>query len=87
MSGWRETSVTTKLMVLFTVVFFVSIGLCGLTLHSGIGGEEAGVIEIVLMLASVAGMVITLIVALIANAITGGKGKPQTLFGDGDEKK
>ncbi|HEY2860409.1 MAG TPA: hypothetical protein VGJ21_18450 [Terracidiphilus sp.] len=89
MSAWREASGTTKVLIFFTVVFFVSLGLCGLSVRSAVdggGSGEAAIAGLLGMFGSLAGMVITLVVSFIANAIANRGGHPQKLFDDRDEK-
>ena len=70
MSAWQETSTAAKVVIFFAIVFLVSLGLCGLTMFTGWGDMQAGMIEVLLMLVSVGAIVITLIAAFIGRTYT-----------------
>jgi hypothetical protein len=88
-----------KIVVILAIAFGISLGLCGLNMVLSIGGTQrfvalgpllgiAGVLELVVMLLSAVGLVLTCIVWVIAAAIGGFRKKdqePQKLFEDKDE--
>jgi hypothetical protein len=83
-----------KIVIGLAIVFFVSLGLCGLTfvLSSGAykGFASLGVLELVFMVLSAAGLILTAIVwvTLAAVGSFGEKvSQPQKLFDDGDDTK
>lgn len=87
MFSWKDAGAPAKVLTFFTCVFLVSLGLCGLSLFSGFGGMQAGILELVLMLVSATGIILTVIVALIHGTITGRSSEMQTLFGNRGEEK
>jgi len=84
--SWNDAENTSKVMIVFAIIFFVSLGLCGLTLSTGLGDAGLGILEILLMLVSLGGIIITLIVALARKLFRHQSG-PQTLFGKRNEDK
>jgi uncharacterized membrane-anchored protein len=85
--SWKDSSSTAKVLIVFSVVFLVSLGMCGLTAFANVGDMGAGVIELLLMIVCVVGIVVTLVVSFVHNMIDGRGGRPQTLFGEDDESK
>ncbi|HKF48173.1 MAG TPA: hypothetical protein VKB38_12505 [Terracidiphilus sp.] len=85
--SWKDASVTSKVLIVFTVVFFVSLGLCGISMATKFENLPSAVLGLLGMIVSVIGIVITLIVALIHRVVTGRGGRPQTLFKNRDDKE
>jgi hypothetical protein len=83
-----------KIVVGLAIIFFVSLGLCGLTFALSSAGNNGlvnlGIIELVAMALSAAALVLTAIVwvILIVVGSFGGKvSQPQKLFDDEDDTK
>lgn len=87
MFSWKESSLTAKLIVVFTAVLLVSLGMCGLTMFGNVGNVQFAIVEALLVVVSAIGLVVTPIVAMINNAVTNRSKQPQTLFDDREKKK
>jgi membrane protein implicated in regulation of membrane protease activity len=83
-----------KIVIGLAIVLIVSLGLCGLTfvLSSGVGSNFAslGIIELVAMALSAAGLILTVVVWATLAAVRSFRDKvsqPQKLFEEGDDTK
>jgi hypothetical protein len=86
MFAWKDASTPGKVIAVFTAIFLVALGMCGLTAFAPWGTLGMGMVEGLVMLVAIIGIVATLIGAFIGGTFSGSQ-KPQTLFGDDRERK
>jgi uncharacterized membrane protein len=89
MFSWKNSSTTAKCIAVSVAGILLSVGLCGISfLNDERGTLEYALIGAVLMVFSTIALVVTLIVAFVHATVTGkSSSRPQTLFGDDEEKK